>query len=223
MTVDWGDGNQNAYTGSGSRTHTYATAGTYTVQFLAPLLVTVFNISDAKVTLNSSQIKTISNVTDFRLFSILAGSFNSTDVSAWRPTNFYLISMPSGYTGTFNSADVSAWRPAYFQLGSMSSGYAVTITAGGFSAWTTTTSLSMYNDALTQAQVNQILTDCYTAFPSRTATGGTITLNGTGNAAPSGIFQANCPPTSGKETAYDLLNDPCSVNPTHKWSTITTN
>jgi hypothetical protein len=131
--------------------------------------------------------------------------------------------MPSGYAGTFNSTDVSAWRPTNFYLISMPSGYAITIAAGGFSAWTTTTNLNMSADALTQAQVNQILTDCYTAFASRTATGGTIALNGTGNAAPSGIFQANCPPTSGKETAYDLLNDPCSVNPTHKWSTVTTN
>jgi hypothetical protein len=101
--------------------------------------------------------------------------------------------------------------------------FTITITVGGFAAWTTVTILYMSTDNLTQAQVNQILTDCYTAFASRTATGGTITLNGTGNAAPSGIFQANCPPTSGKETAYDLLNDPCSVNPTHKWSTVTTN
>jgi hypothetical protein len=81
----------------------------------------------------------------------------------------------------------------------------------------------MSADGLTQAQVNQILTDTYTAFATRTATGGTITVNGAGNAAPSGIFQSACPPTSGKETAYDLLNDPCVVNPTKKWSTITTN
>jgi hypothetical protein len=200
MTVDWGDGNQNAYTGSGARTHTYATAGTYTVQFLAPLLVTVFNISDAKVTLNSAQIASLLNVTDFRASSLKAGTFNSSDVSAWRPTAFYLYSMPSGY--------------------------AITITAGGFSAWTTVTAFNMSSDALTQAQVNQILTDCYTAFATRTVVGGTLTLNGTGNAAPSGIFAALCPPfngTVGKILAYELLNDSCGVNPTHTWSTVTTN
>ena len=77
--------------------------------------------------------------------------------------------------------------------------------------------------ALTQTQVNQILTDLYTAFPTRIVTGGTITLNGTGNAAPSGTYQSVTPPTSGKETAYDLINDPTSINPTKKWATITTN
>ena len=251
MTVDWGDTNTTGINGANTNlTHTYAVAGTYTVKFLSPLLVTAFHISDAKVTLNSSQIKTISNVTDFQESSILAGSFYSSDVSAWRPTTFYLYSMPAGYAGTFNSADISAWRPSSFDLSSMPAGYAgtfnsadisawrpsifyllsmpsatftITITVGGFAAWTTVTTLNMSADNLTQAQVNQILTDCYTAFASRTATGGTITLNGASNAAPSGIFQANCPPTSGKETAYDLLNDPCSVNPTHKWSTVATN
>jgi hypothetical protein len=81
----------------------------------------------------------------------------------------------------------------------------------------------MQYNGLSQAKVNQILADLYTAFATRTVAGGTITLNGAGNAAPSGLFQANCPPTTGKETAFDLLNDPCTINPTKKWSTITTN
>ena len=55
-----------------------------------------------------------------------AGTFNSSDVSAWRPKYFYLYSMPSGYAGTFNSSDVSAWRPSNFYLYSMPSGYAGT-------------------------------------------------------------------------------------------------
>jgi hypothetical protein len=250
MTVDWGDSSQNAYMGSGIRTHTYAVAGTYTVQFLAPLLVTALQLFDQKVTLNSSQIKTIVNVTDFEIGYIGAGTFNSADVSAWRPTIFYLYSMPTGYAGTFNSADVSAWRPAIFNLYSMPTGYAgtfnsadvsawrpttfnlysmpaatfsTTITPGGFAAWIGVSTLTMSKMALTQTQVDQILTDCHTAFPTRIATGGTITLNGTGNAAPSGTYQSVTPPTSGKETAYDLINDPTSINPTKKWSTITTN
>ena len=198
MTVDWGDSSQNAYTGTGARTHTYAVAGTYTVQFLAPLLVTKLAISDSKVTLNSNQIKTISNVTDFEIFGLKAGTFNSTDISAWRPTTFFLSTMP---TATFTT----------------------TITSGGFAGWIGVTALDLLALGLSQGYVNQVLTDCYTAFATRTATGGAITLNGTGNAAPSGTYQSNCPPTSGKETAYDLINDPCTVNPTKKWTTITTN
>jgi len=153
-----------------------------------------------------------------------AGTFNSADVSAWRPANFYLYSMPAGYAGTFNSADVSAWRPTYFYLYSMPAAtFSTTITPGGFAAWIGVSTLTMSTMALTQTQVDQILTDCYTAFPTRIVTGGTITLNGTGNAAPSGTYQSVTPPTSGEETAYDLINDPTSINPTKKWSTITTN
>jgi hypothetical protein len=37
------------------------------VKFLSPLLVTVLHLSDAKVTLNSAQIKSIVNITDFNI------------------------------------------------------------------------------------------------------------------------------------------------------------
>ena len=175
------------------------------------------------------------------------GAFNSSDVSSWRPTYFSLSSMPVGYTGTFNSSDVSAWRPTVFSqygmsysyagafdsadvsawqptgfyLYNSSAGYVVTISAGGFSAWTTAITVQMDSLALTQGQVDQILTDFYTAFTTKASTGGAIILTGT-NAAPSGIFQSNCPPTSGKETAYDLLNNPCAVNP-KVWYAVATN
>jgi hypothetical protein len=250
MTVDWGDSSQNAYVGAGTRTHTYTNAGTYVVQFLAPLLVTALQLSDSKVTLNSSQIKSIANVTDFEIGALKAGTFNSADITSWSPGTFNLTNMPAGYAGTFNFSDISSWRPAYFYLYAMPTGYSgslntsnvsawrpgyflvhdiptatftTTITAGGFSAWITTRFITMSTMGLTQGQVNQILTDFYTAFATRTVTGGTITLNGAGNAAPSGIYQSACPPTSGKETAFDLINDLCLTNPTKTWSTITTN
>ena len=251
MTVDWGDTQTNSYSGAGARTHTYAVAGTYTVRFLAPLLVTVLALSDAKVTLNSAQIKPVSNVGYFELTGIKAGTFNSADVSNWRPNSFSMYIMPAGYAGTFNSADVSAWTPStQFYVRAMPAGYAGTfntadtiawkvttfrldtmptatftiiVSAGGFAAWTTTTMINMSANALTQAQVDRILTDTYTAFATRTATGGSITLSGAGNSAPSGIFQAQCPPVTGKEHAFELLNDSCLVNPTKKWSTVTTN
>ena len=250
MVVDWGDGLQDTYNGAGARTHNYAGAGTWTVRFLSPLLVTVFNISDANVTLNSSQISPIKNVTNFQATGLKAGTFNSLDVSAWRPATFALYFMPAGYAGTFKSTDVSAWRPATFELYSMPAGYAgtfnstdvnawrpanfelysmptatftTTITAGGFAGWTGATTVNLSSTALSQAYIDQILSDLYVAFATRTVSGGTLTLNGAGNAAPSGTFQAMCPPTTGNERAYELLNDSCLVNPTKKWSTVTTN
>ena len=137
--VDWGDGQTNAYTGTASRTHVYASAGTYTVTILSPELVTTFDISDNKVTLNSADIKRMVNVTTFIATGLKAGTFNSADVSAWRPTTFYLYSMPAGYGGTFNSTDVSAWRPTTFYLLSMPAGYGGTFNSADVSAWRPTT------------------------------------------------------------------------------------
>ncbi len=249
MIVDWGDGNTDTYVGAGARTHNYAGAGIWTVKFLSPLLVTVLNVFDNKVTMNSVQIAPIINVKDFEIQALNAGTFNSSDVSAWRPDTFVLDqmpagyagafnsadvilwtpviflldSMPVGYAGTFNSADVSAWNPVTFRVAIMPATFAIIITAGGFGGWLGATQIRMDSDNLSQAQVDQVLEDMYVAFTTRTVAGGLIKLDGASNAAPSGIFQSACPPTSGKETAFDLLNDLCLVNPTKTWATVTTN
>jgi hypothetical protein len=222
MIVDWGDGTTDSYNGQAARTHNYAGAGTWTVRFLAPLLVTWLWMGDPKMTVNSGNIAPCKNTGSLIIGTTTHVTFNSTDVSSWSPHDFELTGAV-GWTGNFNFSDVSAWSPIMFLLQSMPIGYTIVITAGLFAAWTKATAINMSNDALTQSQVNQILTDCYTAFATRTATGGIITLNGASNAAPSGIFQAQCPPTTGKERAFELLNDSCTINPTKKWSTITTN
>lgn len=245
-TVEWGDGSSNAYTGTAQRTHQYAAAGVWTVRILQPELVTTLDIRDNKVTLNSADVKLCVNIQTAIFATLKAGTFDSADVSDWRPSNFHLLSMPAGYSGTFDSADVSAWRPSSFRLYSMPAGYAGTfdsadvsawrpstfylfsmpsgytfvISAGGFAGWITTTSMQMQGNALSQAQVDQILADFWAGFATRTATAGTINLGGT-NAAPSGTLQAANPPSTGKEYAYCLVNDPDNVNPTKKWATVT--
>ena len=129
--------------------------------------------------------------------------------------------MPSGYSGTFDSADVSAWRPSEFRLFSMPSGYSFTLAAADFSAWTSTANLQMQGNALTQAQVDAVLLGLYTAAQSRTVTGGSMNLSGS-NAAPSGVYAAECPPTTGKAAAYELLTDSCGViDPSETWTSIT--
>ena len=134
-TIDWGDGSSNAYTGTALRTHVYASAGTYTVTILSAANVTTFDIRDSKVTLNSADIKTMIYVETFIALTLKAGTFDSADVADWRPTTFYLISMPSGYAGTFDSADVVDWRPAVFYLFSMPSGYAGTFNSADVVDW----------------------------------------------------------------------------------------
>jgi len=130
--------------------------------------------------------------------------------------------MPAGYAGTFDSADVSAWRPADFRLHSMPTvTFTIIITATGFAAWTTATQFLMQDNGLLQAAVDQILADHYAAFPTRTGTNGTINIGGT-NAAPTGVSPgaAECPPTTGYNTAYELVNDSCGVSAKH-WATVT--
>ncbi len=137
--VDWGDGSTSTYTGSGARTHDYAGAGTWTVTIADALAVTALTLSSNKVTLNSYGIAPMANMVTFIASTVKAGTFNSADVSAWRPSTFQLYSMPAGYAGTFNSADVSAWRPTTFYLFLMPSGYAGTFNSADVSAWRPTT------------------------------------------------------------------------------------
>ena len=245
--VDWGDGSSDTYTGAGARTHNYAGTGTWTVKFFTPENITAFTCSDNKVTLNSVDVKLMVNVTSFIIYTLKAGTFNSVDVSAWRPTLFRMYAMPTGYAGIFNSTDVSAWRPSDFYLYSMPAGYAGTfntshisawrpssirmysmpvatftfvITAGGLAGWISTTEFSAYGNSLNETQVDQILADFWAGFATRTAANGTISI-GTTNAAPSGTYQAANPPTTGLEYRYELLNDSQNINPTKKWATVT--
>ena len=250
-TVYWGDGNSDIYTGTAARSHAYAGAGTWVVSVDEPLYVTTLNLNDNKITLNSADVAAMANVIDFRVYSLKAGTFDSADVSAWRPSSFHLhsmptgyagtfdsadvsawrpgdfrmYSMPTGYAGTFDSADVSAWRPAYFYLHSMPAGYAITA-GGGFANWSTTVNFYVQNNGLTAGTVDAILWELYQASTvPRTASGGTINISDS-NAAPSGTYQAatSCPvtvATPGKEIAHELKNDGCAVG-FNKWTTVTT-
>jgi len=137
--VDWGDGSRNTYSGTALRTHNYTGAGTWLVTIYKPQNVTTFDMRDNKVNLNSADIASMVNVTQVVLTALRSGRFDSADVSAWRPTDFRLYSMPAGYAGTFDSADVSDWRPTNFSLYSMPAGYAGTFDSADVSAWRPTT------------------------------------------------------------------------------------
>ena len=220
-TVVWGDGSSDIYSGAGARTHNYAGAGNYKVKFMQPENITHITLSDNKMTVNSKDVMRMKNVVNFTATGVKAGTFNSADVSAWRPATFLMYSMPAGYAGTFNSTDVSAWRPTQFWLHSMPvATFTITISANGFAGWVSTTDFRMQNNSLLQAAVDQILADFWAGFATRTGAAGTINV-GTNNQAPGGTYQAANPPTTGLEYRYELLNDSQNVNPTKKWATIT--
>jgi hypothetical protein len=142
-------------------------------------------------------------------------------VSAWRPTNFYLIQLPAAFA-VVNSADVSGWRPTFFYVSNVPG--ASVIADGGFSGWTTTNYLSLASAGLTQATVDAVLWELYQATELRAAAGVLLDVGGS-NAAPSGVHQAAtvCPVsagTPGKEIAHELKYDGCATG-LKKWGTVT--
>ena len=173
-------------------------------------------------------------------------TIDTADMAAWRPGTWYCYSMPAGGTYTIDTRRhggvaawhlellldaggwhvhhrhrrMAAWRPGYWYCYSMPVGAVTVSAASDFAGWISTTTIRADNNGLLQAAVDAILSGCWSAFATRTATGGTINVGGT-NAAPSGVLQAANPPTTGKEFAYELANDSQNVNPTKKWTTIT--
>ena len=120
-----------------------------------------------------------------------AGTYTiaSSDMSAWRPTDWRLLAMPAGGTYAIASSDMSAWTGVtnlnYYNMPS-----AITVTANTLSTQVAMTTLNLSNDALAAAAVNQVLADLVTSLTGRGSTKCTTTLNGT-NAAPTGTGITN--------------------------------
>ena len=221
-TIFWGDGASTVHPANQdgvSVAHEYAAAGTYTIKLaVAPSAVREIDFRDAKLTLNSVNFRKCTGVTYLRLNSLAGGVLSSGDLASMPLTYLHLYNLP-GMSGVFNSADLAGMPLTYLTLSNLP-GHTHTIAAADFEGFTNLGSCYYHNNSLTQAQVDAILAGLYTAFASRTVAGGTLNVGGT-NAAPSGTYQAQCPPTTGKERAYELLNDSCEVNPTKKWATVT--
>ena len=79
-------------------------------------------------------------------------------------------------------------------------------------------------NGITKTQVDNILLGFYDSLPLKTVNNGALTIDYT---APSGLYQApaSCAigALTGKEAAYELLNDSCgrASSATKKWATIT--
>ncbi|OUS00002.1 hypothetical protein A9Q81_10885 [Gammaproteobacteria bacterium 42_54_T18] len=135
-TVDWGDGSQDAGV-AGEITHTYASAGIYTVSisgvfkniaFATPFgpetdsqkLLTIEQWGDTQwstmqsafrgainLVLNASDVPDLSNVTDMSDMFFNAINFNG-DISGWDVTSVTDMSSMFGGASVFNS-DISQW------------------------------------------------------------------------------------------------------------------
>ena len=98
-----------------------------------------------------------------------------------------------------------------------------TVSRSDFSAFTKIATF-IFSAGLTTDEVDNILKGFYDALVLKTNVGGTINLSGNGNAPPSGTYQppVSCleGPATGKEAAYELLNDSCNRT-TNEWATVT--
>jgi PKD repeat protein len=249
VNVDWGDGLDNNYTSTGSsgnnRTHTYASAGTYTITIDLPKRITHFDIRDTKISdVQGSELAKFRDLTNLRILTVPDGVVDWT-VSTTHPmppliqylqielqTNIiWTVSttnpMPpindvlnlrgaTGITWTIDSTTPMPPLVESFTIRDMP-----TVDYVSSAEFVFDLSTVRVESAWDTTMLDAFLRDLYIAFPSRTVSAGTVDLLGGSNGVPSGVLAAMCPPTTGKARAYELVNDSCGVSSNH-WTSITT-
>jgi hypothetical protein len=145
-------------------------------------------------------------------------TFNSAHIAAMALTVVYAILTIAG-TYTFNSAHIAAMATlAGFTVVLHTTNTTAIARADwdGFPALTTL----RFEAGLSSAKLTDIGLGLHDGLATRTAVNGTIDLVGQSNLAPTGVSpgSAECPPTTGYNAFYELVNDSCAVNPTKKWA-----
>ena len=115
-------------------------------------------------------------------------------------TRFYMYLNPS-LTGDMSVWTLPASMQHYRVYGTGLSSFSPISAALGIRSY------YAYDCALSQATVDAILLETYTNWAAFTYATPVLWIDGT-NAAPSGIYQDGDPPTTGKEYAFELENDP---------------
>ena len=118
MTVYWGDVASSTITdgNTGTTTHEYASAGTYAIQISNPSVITVFDVRDSKLVINSANLHLrASGLTHLWIQGIHVTSvINSADFAGSTPSSYLLFSLPAGVTGVINSADFAGSTPSSY-------------------------------------------------------------------------------------------------------------
>ena len=222
--VDWGDGGATEnWTGDALRSHVYAAANTYTVTVTNAAEIWKIDMRDAKTSWTVSNAAPMpANITSLTLYALTGLTWDVGSVAgANMPANITGLTLYALTGLTWDVGSVAgANMPANCTSMTLISCGTVTIDAADVFPKPLTT--LRFENSLTQAQVDAVLAALYLAFPTRTGTNGTIDLAGGGNAAPTGVSPGagECPPTTGWNTAYELVNDSCGVSSKH-WASVT--
>jgi hypothetical protein len=236
---------------TGTTTHDYATAGTYEISISNAPIITSVDLRGTGFVIDTANFRGLPrNLDILTLYNMNVGSvFDSSDFAGSTPSTSLLLYFSQAGTYTFDSSDFAGSTPStnlrlrFLQAGTY------TFDSADFAGSTPSTYLWMEFDdttltttttqafwgsgvvravasptvklGLTQAQVDDVLLGIYDDFANRTASNGTLDVSGN-NASPSGTLQAQCPPTTGKEAAHELVNDSCAVSGNH-YAAVTIN
>lgn len=221
--VDWGDGSsQSAVTSGSELTHTYTTGGTYTVRLImssqAKYLTQIDLNTDKAIQLNGlrrlTSLVTLRTNANTKALPMLITDLPSSLVNLYcydglnsltgdikdLPTGMVLLYCNGGSNGISGSVSDIPQGMTTLSCGGANNSLTGGTPPNGIA------SLSMYNNNLSRATMDQILLGIYTNRANFTAT--TPTLVMTQNASPTGTYQNATPPTNGAEYTYKLINDP---------------
>lgn len=163
-------------------------------------------------------------MTYFRLYKLPLSvvTVNSADMTSWN-LSYLMVTDLNQTTGTVDFADLAGCNIVSFGFIDCPL-ITFIVDQSAFLSWTSLALLQISNCTFSTEQMDETLYYLYTAAPTRTTTGGTISFGGTSSSAPSGVYEApDCPVTSstpGRGIAYALKNDSCSVG-FNKWATVT--
>ena len=104
VVIDWGDGNSEAFTTSGNKTHTYAAEGEYTVEISGSLTAFGANVSRP----NFTKCLSFGDLGLVSLSSAFRRSANFIEAPAYLPLGVQNLSSVFDQAASFNG-DISGW------------------------------------------------------------------------------------------------------------------
>jgi hypothetical protein len=182
VVISWGDGNSTTVAAgdTASKANTYASAGSYAIRVTDARNIVQIDLHDSKLSGLKSAELAKSAITYFVAYSLGTATtcvVRSEDMTSWKPTTWYLYSMPAG-TYAIDSADMAGWTPREWYLFSMPAGtYA--IDSSDMALWTPTTfRLSVMPAGTYAIDFSDMASWTPTDFRLYSMPAGTYTING---------------------------------------------